>query len=125
VMHAPTAQNAACPRYAFGRRWRRIAAISVPCSAGRNILPLVIKLFRFKHAGIAITVKGLHSSQIVATFVHQEADVGILFRLVPETLRVALAHAHPAEGRMVSKPPFLADAQAIAKIFVMAWGKNE
>jgi DNA-binding transcriptional LysR family regulator len=66
-----------------------------------EILPYAIKLFRVKHPDVAITIKALHSPQIVAALVLQEADVGFLFSPVVHS---ALAQEHLADGRMVCLP---------------------
>jgi len=67
-----------------------------------EILPHAIKLFRVKHPDVAITIKALHSPQIVAALVLQEADVGFLFSSVVHS---ALAQEHLADGRMVCIAP--------------------
>jgi len=67
-----------------------------------EILPHAIKLFRVKHPHVAITIKALHSPQIVAALVLQEADVGFLFSSVVHS---ALAQEHLAAGRMVCIAP--------------------
>lgn len=67
-----------------------------------EILPHAIKLFRVKHPDVAITIKALHSPQIVAALVLQEADVGFLFSPVVHS---ALAQEHLADGRMVCIAP--------------------
>ncbi|WP_395055657.1 LysR family transcriptional regulator [Polaromonas sp.] len=67
-----------------------------------EILPHAIKLFRVKHPEVAITVKALHSPQIVSTLALQEADVGFL--LSPVT-HPALSQQHLADGRVVCISP--------------------
>ena len=67
-----------------------------------EILPHAIKLFRIKHPDVAITIKALHSPQIVAALVLQEADVGFLFS---PAVHPALAQEHLADGRMVCIVP--------------------
>jgi DNA-binding transcriptional LysR family regulator len=67
-----------------------------------EILPHAIKLFRVKHPDVAITIKALHSPQIVAALVLQEADVGFLFS---PAVHSALAQEHLADGRMVCIAP--------------------
>jgi DNA-binding transcriptional LysR family regulator len=67
-----------------------------------EILPHAIKLFRVKHPEITITVKALHSPQIVSTLALQEADVGFL--LSPVT-HPALSQQHLADGRVVCISP--------------------
>ncbi len=67
-----------------------------------EILPHAIKLFRVKHADVAITVQALHSPQIVSALALQEADVGFLFSPVTHS---ALAQEHLADGRMVCIAP--------------------
>ena len=67
-----------------------------------EILPHAIKLFRVRHPDVPITVKALHSPQIVSALVLQEADVGFLFSPVAHS---ALAQEHLADGRMVCVAP--------------------
>lgn len=67
-----------------------------------EILPHAVKLFRVKHPDVAITIKALHSPQIVAALVLQEADVGFLFS---PAVHSALAQEHLADGRMVCIAP--------------------
>lgn len=67
-----------------------------------EILPHAIKLFRVKHPEVTITVKALHSPQIVSTLALQEADVGFL--LSPVT-HPALSQQHLADGRVVCISP--------------------
>ena len=67
-----------------------------------EILPHTIKLFRVRHPDVAITVKALHSPQIVSALALQEGDVGFLFSPVAHS---ALAQEHLADGRMVCIAP--------------------
>jgi DNA-binding transcriptional LysR family regulator len=67
-----------------------------------EILPQAIKLFQVRHADVAITVRALHSPQIVSALALQEADVGFLFS---PAVHSALAQEHLAEGRMVCVAP--------------------
>lgn len=67
-----------------------------------EILPHAIKLFRVKHPEVAITVKALHSPQIVSTLALQEADVGFLLSPVAHP---ALSQQHLADGRVVCISP--------------------
>jgi DNA-binding transcriptional LysR family regulator len=67
-----------------------------------EILPRAIKLFRVKHADVVITLRALHSPQIVSGLALQEADVGFLFSPVTHP---ALAQEHLADGRMVCIVP--------------------
>lgn len=67
-----------------------------------EILLHAIKLFRIKHANVAITVKALHSSQIFSTLALQEADVGFLLSPVAHP---ALAQEHLADSRVVCIAP--------------------
>jgi DNA-binding transcriptional LysR family regulator len=67
-----------------------------------EILPHAIKLFRVRHPEVKITVKALHSPQIVSALALQEADVGFLFSPVTHS---ALAQEHLADGRMVCVAP--------------------
>ncbi len=71
-----------------------------------EILPHAIKLFRIKHPDVTITIKALHSPQIVAALVLQEADVGFVFSPSRSDLfHSALAPEHLADGRMVCIAP--------------------
>ena len=67
-----------------------------------EILPHAIKLFRVKHADVAITVKALHSPQIVTALALQEADVGFMFSPMVHS---ALEQEHLADGRMACIAP--------------------
>jgi DNA-binding transcriptional LysR family regulator len=67
-----------------------------------EILPHAIKLFRVKHADVPITVRALHSPQIVSALALQEAEVGFLFS---PAAHPALAQEHLADGRMVCIAP--------------------
>ena len=67
-----------------------------------EILPHTIKLFRVRHPDVAITVKALHSPQIVSALALQDGDVGFLFSPVVHS---ALAQEHLADGRMVCIAP--------------------
>ena len=67
-----------------------------------EILPHAIKLFRVKHPDVAIAIKALHSPQIVAALVLQEADVGFLFS---PAVHSALTQEHLVDGRMVCIAP--------------------
>ena len=71
-----------------------------------EVLPHAVLLFRVKHPDVAITIKALHSPQIVAALVLQEADVGFTFSPVRgELLHSALSAEHLADGRMVCIAP--------------------
>ena len=67
-----------------------------------DIVPRAIKLFRARHPDVQITLKALHSPQIVSALALQEADVGFLFSPVAHP---ALAQEHLADGRMVCISP--------------------
>ncbi|MDO9405626.1 MAG: LysR family transcriptional regulator [Polaromonas sp.] len=67
-----------------------------------EIVPRAIKLFRARHPDVQITLKALHSPQIVSALALQEADVGFLFSPVAHP---ALAQEHLADGRMVCIAP--------------------
>ncbi|MES2188777.1 MAG: LysR family transcriptional regulator [Pseudomonadota bacterium] len=67
-----------------------------------EILPHAIKLFRVKHPDVPISVRALHSPQIVSALALQEADVGFMFSPVSHS---ALAQEHLADGRMVCIAP--------------------
>ncbi|MES2941734.1 MAG: LysR family transcriptional regulator [Pseudomonadota bacterium] len=70
-----------------------------------EILPHALKLFRVKHANVPISVRALHSPQIVSALALQEADVGFLFSPLPGSGHSALAYEHLADGRMVCIAP--------------------
>ena len=67
-----------------------------------EILPHAVKLFRVKHPDMPISVKALHSPQIVSALALQEADVGFLFSPAAHS---ALAQEHLADGHMVCIAP--------------------
>ena len=67
-----------------------------------EILPHAIKLFRVKHSDVAITVKALHSPQIVTALALQEADIGFMFSPMVHS---ALDQEHLIDGRMVCIAP--------------------
>jgi DNA-binding transcriptional LysR family regulator len=68
-------------------------------------LPHAIKLFKVKHAGVPVSIRALHTPQIVSALALQEADVGFLFSPSPGAAHSALAHEHLADGRMVCIAP--------------------
>lgn len=70
-----------------------------------EILPHAIKLFRVKHPDVPISVRALHTPQIVSALALQEADVGFLFSPSPGTAHPGLAHEQLADGRMVCIAP--------------------
>lgn len=70
-----------------------------------EILPHAVKLFRVKHADVPISVRALHSPQIVSALALQEADIGFLFSPQPGSGHSALAYEHLADGRMVCIAP--------------------
>ena len=67
-----------------------------------EVLPHAVLLFRVKHPDVAITVRALHSPQMVTALALQEADVGLLFS---PAVHSALSQEHPADGRMVCIAP--------------------
>jgi DNA-binding transcriptional LysR family regulator len=67
-----------------------------------EVLPHAIKLFRVKYPDVAISIKALHSPQIVSALLLHEADVGFLFSPMVHS---ALAQEHLADGRMVCVAP--------------------
>ena len=85
----------------LGTSAKELRILTVP-ALSYEILPHAILLFRVKHPDVAITIKALHSPQIVATLVLQEADVGFLFSPL---VHLALAQEHLADGRMVCVAP--------------------
>ena len=84
-----------------GASARELRVLSV-LALSYEILPHAIKLFRVKHADVAITVQALHSPQIVSALALQEADVGFLFSPVTHP---ALVQEHLADGGMVCVAP--------------------
>ena len=70
-----------------------------------EVLPHAIKLFRVKHPDTVITVKALHSPQIISSLALQEADVGFLFSPSPNASHSGLTQEHLADGRMVCIAP--------------------
>ena len=80
---------------------KELRILTVP-ALSYEILPHAIKLFRVKHPDVTITIKALHSPQIVAALVLQEADVGFLYS---PAIHSALAQEHLADGRMVCIAP--------------------
>ena len=70
-----------------------------------EILPHAIKLFRVKHADVPLSIRALHTPQIVSALALQEADVGFLFSPSPGAAHSGLAHELLAEGRMVCISP--------------------
>ena len=70
-----------------------------------EILPHAIKLFRVKHPEAPITVKALHTPQIVSGLALQEADVGFLFSPLPQGLHPALVREDLASGSLVCVAP--------------------
>jgi DNA-binding transcriptional LysR family regulator len=70
-----------------------------------EVLPHAIKLFRVKHPDVILSVKALHTPQIVSALALQEADVGFLFSPSPASATSVLVHEDLAEGRMVCIAP--------------------
>ena len=67
-----------------------------------DILPHAVLLFRIKYPHVPLSIKALHSPQIVSALALQEADVGFLFSPVVHS---ALAQEHLADGHMVCIAP--------------------
>lgn len=44
-----------------------------------EVLPRALRAFRIQYPGVAVTIDALHSPQIVAALVRQEADLGFVF----------------------------------------------
>jgi DNA-binding transcriptional LysR family regulator len=65
---------------------------------GHEVLPRALTLFRAKYPDVEVTLKALHSPQIVSSLVLQEADVGILFSAAPHP---ALVHEVLGEAGLV------------------------
>ena len=70
-----------------------------------EILPHAIKLFRVKHANVPISIRALHTPQIVSALALHEADVGFLFSPLPGAAHSGLAHEQLADGHMVCISP--------------------
>lgn len=70
-----------------------------------EILPHAIKLFRLKHPDTVISVKALHTPQVISAMALREADVGFLFSSSPASPHTALVHEDLAVGRMVCVAP--------------------
>ena len=70
-----------------------------------EILPHAIKLFRVKHPDTAISVKSLHTPQVISAMALQEADAGFLFSSSPASPHTSLVHEDLALGRMVCVAP--------------------
>lgn len=67
-----------------------------------EILPRALQLFRDRYPDVQISVESLHSPQIIAALVRQEADVGFVFSA---TAHPALAQEHLADSRIVCVAP--------------------
>jgi DNA-binding transcriptional LysR family regulator len=70
-----------------------------------EILPQAIKLFRVEHPEVILSVKALHTPQIVSALALQEADVGFVFSSARAEITTALAHEDLSVGRMVCIAP--------------------
>ncbi len=80
---------------------KELRVLSVP-ALSFEVLPHAIKLFRVRNPDIGITIKALHSPQILAALLQQDADVGFLFS---PGVHAALTQEHLADGRMVCIAP--------------------
>ncbi|APW39282.1 LysR family transcriptional regulator [Rhodoferax koreense] len=67
-----------------------------------EMLPRAIRRFRVRHPDVPISLKALHSPQIVSALVLQEADIGFLFSAAGHA---ALAQEPLAEARIVCVAP--------------------
>ena len=74
---------------------KELRILTVP-ALSYEILPHAIKLFRVKHPDVALSIKALHSPQIVAALVLQDSDVGFLFS---PAVYSALAQHQPTRAR--------------------------
>jgi DNA-binding transcriptional LysR family regulator len=68
-----------------GRGAQEIRVASI-LALGHEVLPRAVKLFAQRHPGVAVSIKTLHSPQMVSALLLREADVGFLYSPV----------AHPA-----------------------------
>ncbi|MBS0506061.1 MAG: LysR family transcriptional regulator [Proteobacteria bacterium] len=61
-----------------------------------EVLPRALGAFRAQYPGVAVSIEALHSPQIVAALVRQEADLGFVFTAAahPALLQEHLADAH-------------------------------
>lgn len=67
-----------------------------------EIVPRALQVFRERYPDVQISVESLHSPQIIAALVRQEADVGFVFSA---TAHPALAQEHLADSRIVCVAP--------------------
>lgn len=67
-----------------------------------EILPRALQLFRDRYPDVQISIESLHSPQIIAALVRQEADVGFVYSA---TAHPALAQEHLADSRIVCVAP--------------------
>lgn len=67
-----------------------------------EVLPRALQAFRRHHPGVAVTVESLHSPQIMAALLRQEADVGFAFS---PSVHPALTQESLATSRMVCVAP--------------------
>ncbi|WP_313077393.1 LysR substrate-binding domain-containing protein [Melaminivora sp.] len=67
-----------------------------------EVLPRALRAFRAQYPGVAVTIDALHSPQIVAALVRQEADLGFVFTGVAHP---SLAQEHLADGAMLCVAP--------------------
>jgi DNA-binding transcriptional LysR family regulator len=87
-----------------GGQSRQLRVLTV-LALSYEILPHAIKLFRVKFPDVILSVKALHTPQIIAALALQEADVGFVFSSSPALPHTALVHEDLAEGRMVCVAP--------------------
>ncbi len=87
-----------------GKQARELRVLTV-LALSYEILPHAIKLFRVKHPDVMLSVKALHTPQIMSALALQEADVGFLFSPSSASLTAALVQEDLAEGRMVCIAP--------------------
>jgi len=61
-----------------------------------ELLPRALRAFRARYPGVAVTIDALHSPQIVAALLRQEADLGFVFTAAahPSLVQEHLADAH-------------------------------
>jgi DNA-binding transcriptional LysR family regulator len=67
-----------------------------------EVLPRALGLFRARYPGVAVTIDALHSPQIVAALVRQEADLGFVFTAAAHP---SLQQEHLADAHMLCVAP--------------------
>lgn len=67
-----------------------------------ELLPRALRVFRAQYPGVAVTIDALHSPQIVAALLRQEADLGFVFTAAAHP---SLVQEHLADARMLCVAP--------------------